>query len=586
MKTFITGIFVCLLCTLVTANTRKADRLFEKWQYAEAAQLYQKEADKHPSAEVYDKLGQCYQKMFRFREAATAYDKVKSYGDNYSRTTFYLDYGLVLKANGRYDEARDAFNKYDSLAPSDMRGKFYATSCDTVISDNKKQVAVTASSVTAINDRNDAFSPALYNGGIVYAANSPAAKGNKTFPWDGKGYLDLYYAKRGNSDTDFNSAGPFNTVGINTKYHDGPATFSKNGDTIYFNRVSRDLKGREKRTIGVEHAKIYWAVQKDGKWSDPEPFAYNSDSYAVFTPYLTPDGSRLYFASDMPGGMGETDIYYCTRNGDGWSAPVNAGPNVNTFGREQFPTVDSAGDLYFASDAYMGYGGLDICVSRKSGDGFEKGQVLKAPLNSASNDYGLVFVKDDQVGYFSTERNGNGDADIYYFNLPADSIPCPISTETYVIGYECNPKKPDIVAEVIDSSVYLHPSIDLSHLGIGPVYFDFDKSNIRPDAATRLDSIASMLRAHPDWDIILSGGADCRGSSEYNMALSQRRAESAKSYLSNKGISASRMKTQAFGESKLVNRCTDGVDCTEAQHQLNRRVESKVSQGSNPVGSR
>jgi outer membrane protein OmpA-like peptidoglycan-associated protein len=132
----------------------------------------------------------------------------------------------------------------------------------------------------------------------------------------------------------------------------------------------------------------------------------------------------------------------------------------------------------------------------------------------------------------------------------------------------------------------LHPATDLTKLRIGPVYFDFDKSNIRSDAARELDSIANMLQAHPDWDILLSGNADCRGSSEYNMALSQRRAESAKLYLSNKGISTNRMRTQAFGESKLVNHCSDGVSCSEAEHQLNRRVESKLSQRNTSVGLR
>ncbi|CAN5914580.1 hypothetical protein BH11BAC7_BH11BAC7_27470 [soil metagenome] len=577
MKTFITTALL-FTCLMAFGQTKKADRLFDKWEYSEAAKLYEDAVKKDASADNYYKLGQCYQKMFRFQEAAAAYDKVNASG-NFSQADFYLNYGLVLKSNERYTDAREAFVKYNNMAPGDPRGTLYMNSCDVVLDDLAKPMGVTVTNVESINNSDAAFSPALYDGGIVYASNS-SSTGSKTFAWTGKKFLDLSYAKRGSTDTDFGTSSTFNSGDINNKYHDGPASFTKNADTVYFNRVSRELKGEQKRTNGVERSKIYYAVKKDGKWSDAKPFDYNSDSYAVFTPFVSADGSRLYFASDMAGGLGETDIYYCVRQGNSWSAPVNMGNEVNTFGREQFPSLDAEGNLYFASDGYMGYGGLDICVSKLVGGKFQHGEVLKSPINSASNDFGIMFLKSEKSGYVSSDRiTGKGDADIYYFDLDRDSIPCEVNTTLYVMGFEC-PKKVEVAEMRVDSLtpvVVLDQGIDQLQMGIRPIYFDFDKSDIRMDAVKDIDNVVTILKAHPGWDVQVNGNADSRGASEYNIALSQRRANAAVKYLSSKGIKASRISSKAFGESQLQNNCSDGVECSEAEHQQNRRVEFKLT---------
>jgi outer membrane protein OmpA-like peptidoglycan-associated protein len=583
MKTIITTAIAFFICSVTfgqikstdMGHTKKADRLFDKWEYYEAAKEYEDVAKDNPSPDVYYKLGQCYQKMFRFQEAVDAYDKVNSYG-SFNQPDFYLNYGLVLKANGRYDDARAAFMKYDSMASNDSRGKFYANSCDVVLDDLQKPMPVTVSNVESINTSDAAFGAAMYDGGIVFASNSASSTGHKTFPWTGKSYLDLVYAKRGSSDTEFSGTSSF-AGEVNENYHDGPASFTKNYDTIYFSRVSRELKGSEKRTLKVERSKIYYSVLKDGKWSEEKPFTFNNDSFGVFTPYVSSDGTRLYFASDMPGGMGQTDIYYCVKDGQGWSKPINVGPAVNTFGREQFPSLDAEGNLYFASDGYMGYGGLDMCVSKIAGGSFQHAEVLKAPLNSPDNEYGITFLKSQKSGYISSARKeGKGDADIYYFNLEKDSLPCEVNTTNYVIGFEC-PKKEE-VAEAHNDSIKPVTVVDnnLAGLLILPVYFDFDKSDIRPDAINNLDSVIRIMKAHPGWNMKISGNADCRGSNEYNIALSQRRANSVVKYLSARGISTSRLQTMAYGESKLVNHCSDGVPCSEGEHQQNRRVEFTV----------
>ncbi len=576
MKTFSTIVVAFFICTLAFGQTKKADRLFEKWEYAAAAEKYEAAVKKDPSPENYYRLGQCYQEMFLYREAINAYDKVNAAGA-FGQADFYLNYGLMLKSNERYNEAREAFSKYSNLAPNDARGKMYMNSCDVVLDDLAKPVGVTVTNLS-MNNADAAFSPVVYDGGIVYASNAPVSTGGKEFKWTGKSYLDLFYAKRGSSDTEFDKGGKIDSK-VNTKYHDGPASFTKNGDTMYFNRVSKDLKGAEKRTLGIERSKIYSAVKKDGEWTEIESFKYNSNAYGMLTPFVTVDGSRLYFASDMPGGMGETDIYYCVREGNGWSAPINVGANVNTLGREQFPTVDADGNLYFSSTGYMGYGGLDICIAQLLNGSFQSARVLKAPLNSSGNDYGMAFLKSGKSGYLSSNRlTGMGDADIYYFNIDKDSLPCEVNTTIYVIGFEC-PKKEEVAeAEPIDSlTSVVVVDVNPSGMIINPIYFDFDKSDIRNDAVSSLDNVASIMKAHPEWYLQVSGNADARGSSEYNVALSQRRANAAVKYLASKGISTSRIKTQAYGESKLKNGCSDGVDCSEAEQQLNRRVEFTLS---------
>lgn len=591
MKTFITTILVLFLATVSVAQEKKADRLFNKWQYADAAKLYEEAVKKNPSPDLYYKLGYCYQKMFLYKEAVNAYDQVNngtSAGtSSYSNPEFYFNYGLMLKANARYEDAKTAFLTYIDKAPNDPRGKFYLASCDVVLDDLKKPMGVTVTNLASFNTPDAAFLPTKYKHGIVYASNAASSTGKKTFPWNDKSYLDMRYAERDStSDTTLTDGKPFDADRFNTQYHDGPATFTKNYDTIYFNRVMRSLKGEKKRTIGVEHSKIFYAtLDKDGKWSEEKPFILNNDSFGVFTPYVTPDGQRIYFASDMPGGMGETDIYYCVREGDKWGRPINLGSNVNTWGREQYPSLDDDGNLYFASDGYMGYGGLDIVVSRMVYGGFQKGEVLKAPLNSPGNDYGIMFLKNKIAGYLSSSREGGkGDADIYYFNLEQDSLPCEVNTSIYVIGFQCKPK--ELVAKQ-DSLTVTPTQPSLSNILILPIYYDFDKSDIRPDAAQRLDSIINLMKQHPDWNLEVAGNADCRGSDQYNLALSQRRADAAIRYVAQHGIDKRRLTTKANGESQPVNRCVDGVECSEAEHQQNRRVEfTLILHTSGPVSTR
>jgi outer membrane protein OmpA-like peptidoglycan-associated protein len=570
-----------LISVFASAQTKKADSLFAKWNYFKAAQLYAKTADKKPSQDIYFHLGQCYQKMCRYKEAVAAYDKANAFGHN-ANAAFYLNYGLMLKTSERYADAKVAFSMYSSMMPSDAKGQFYLSSCDVVTDDKKNELPITIKAVSALNSNAADLCPVIYKDGIVFISSRKAdGHGSKIYGWDGENYLDIFYAKKGGNDTNFGKAAPIEGKPINKKYHNGPVCFSKNFDTIYFDRVSKELRGKEKKTLNIETIKIYSAVYKDGKWSDLKPFQCNNDTFSVATPYLTRDGSKIYFSSNRPGGYGGDDIYYCTRQGTGWSKPINMGPNINTFGDEKFPAMDSNGDFYFSSDGYKGYGGMDICVSKNTNGTYGQASVMKAPFNSADNDYGITFTKSGRIGYLSSNRNtGTGDEKIYHFDLDQDNLDCPAVTSAYVIGYNCPAKAKPIV--VLNDTTTPTPVLSKlpddrysvrSEKAIMPIHFDYDKAIIRNDAAKTLDSIVLILRRNPKLSLNVNGYCDARGTLPYNQILSNQRSVAAVNYIISKGIDKKRMFPKGYGKTNFVNRCLDGVSCSDNEQEQNRRVE-------------
>lgn len=572
MKRIITLTAIFLIGTIAIAQPKKADRLFARWDYFEAAKLYEKEAERKSTQDVNYKLGQCYQKMRKYPEAKLAYDKVNAAG-SYADAGFYYKYGMVLKNNEQYTDAIEAFKTYQRMQPGDERAALYISSCEIATQEKETDLPIDVKTVSTLNTEYAAFSPVLYKDGLVFASSQKNGQHTKTYGWTGAAYPDLYYAEKSGNVLEFKEAKHFDGL-VDDKYSDGPATFSKNFDTIYFNRVTKDLKGAEKRTLNIETNKIYMATRKDDKWENLQAFPYNNDSFSVATPFLTKEGSRIYFSSDMEGGYGMADIYYCYKTGSGWSKPINVGPTVNTFGNEKFPSMDADGNFYFASDGYKGYGSLDICVSKNANGNFEQAQVLKTPLNSAGDDYGITFVETGRSGYISSIRKeGQGDADIFYFSL--ENVDCIDYVSSYVIGYKCEPKvvEPvvivplDTMRPITNTDMSIEKIIDLQ------IFFDFDRSFIRGDEKQKIDSVYRFMQHNPGLEVEINAHADSRGTDSYNVALSTRRANTTIQYLASKRISGTRMKPKAYGESKLANSCSDEVVCSEDKHQLNRRVQ-------------
>jgi outer membrane protein OmpA-like peptidoglycan-associated protein len=404
--------------------------------------------------------------------------------------------------------------------------------------------------------------------------------------------------------------------------------------------VHKDKVKKENNSIRTHLLKIFYAKRKDGKWEKLTPFFLNSDEYSVGHPALSPDGNTLLFVSDMKGGYGGTDIYSCTREGEKWSDPKNLGNVINTFGNEMFPFIADNGDLYFTSDGHPGFGGLDIFVSRMVDGKWTTPKNLGLPLNSSYDDFSFAEYKNTWKGLFCSNRpDGKGSDDIYCFHrLPVEPpkivppvpppdmvsgcvkdktthepIPgamvflldnesgkilviktnlngcfkTPVKKGTHYLakamqnGYiaDCLPFSFDIALTQADLSIPRDLLLDKLAVNrkfkLENIYYDFDKWNIRKDAEPSLNNLVTIMKENPI-TVELGSHTDSRGSDEYNIRLSQHRAESAVQYIVSKGIEPSRITAHGYGETQLVNKCSNGVPCTEAEHQANRRTEFKV----------
>ncbi|HPX44673.1 MAG TPA: PKD domain-containing protein [Bacteroidales bacterium] len=258
----------------------------------------------------------------------------------------------------------------------------------------------------------DEFSPVYYKDGLVFCSNMSRSLVKNYLTTDDKGLLNIVFA-----DT-LNWKVRLFARELRTMFNDGPASFSRNGDTVYFSRNIRTDVNRDDASPRNKLG-IFTSVLEDGTWGKILDFRFNNEYYNITTPFISPDGKRLFFAADNPEGMGGTDIYYCDWKGDYWDDPVNMGPEVNTKGNESYPTVNSEGGVFFSSDGHPGLGGKDIFYTRQADDGKWLPPVhLNAPVNSKYDDFSLVADPMMNSGYFATNREGT--VDIYKFrtNVP------------------------------------------------------------------------------------------------------------------------------------------------------------------------
>ena len=439
----------------------------------------------------------------------------------------------------------------------------------------------------------------------------------------------------------FNNPEPY-TLSYNQYWHDGPASFNQDFTEIFINRtlLNKDPGKKDPERIRTHLLKIFTSVFKDEKWSKPEPFFLNSNGFSVGHPALASDGKTLFFVSDMPGGYGGTDILFCMREGGKWTKPKNLGAMVNTFGNEMFPFISSNGDLFFASDGLPGFGGLDLFFTRQVNGKWISPINLGQQVNSSYDDFSLATNDNGKTGFFSSNRpGGSGSDDIYHFTPTPPLAPIPPIPPPYISGcvknkstlepipdatiffldevrgqvliiktdesgcfrilfekgrrYACKAMKtsyiPDCLSFRFDA---MDPQIELTlprdllldrlemnkRYTLENIFYDFDKWDIRPDAEPSLNNLVRIMKENPV-TIELGSHTDCRGSEEYNRVLSQKRAESAVSYIVKQGIDPSRIIAKGYGKSMLINRCNcmGGIECTEAEHQANRRTEFRIT---------
>ncbi|SDS30754.1 OmpA family protein [Christiangramia echinicola] len=612
------SLFLILLCCSLSMQAqsgkqKKADRLYQNFAYLEATDVYKELIEKEYNVTYNStKLGDTYM-MLRSPENAVFY-----YGDVIQDTAispeYYYKYAQALRGVKRYDESREWLQKYlNSGRGSDeikemIEKSEYHTNATYKLESADFNTEVSDFGVFVKDDQ-------VY---FVSARAQDTEVKKKTYSWNEEPFLDIYVLDKG--------SGSVTPIGgeVNTKLHDGPVVISPDGNTMYFTRNNYlDNKEGKRDKDKTNHLKLYVATKSGNGWASVKELAFNSNEYSVGHPSLSPDGKTLYFASDMPNGMGGTDIYKASVDSLGnFGEPENLGEPVNTEFDETFPFMDTDGTLYFSSNGHAGLGLFDIFRMTEE-DGVEN---LGEPVNSNMDDFAYFQVADSREGYISTNRDGGSD-NIYVFNKlnplvlkgqVTDAVNGnPISAATIRImndgeqiafletdeegNYEteiARDKSFPIEAKEIkyetfegelstmdsddtdemEYNIQLNPVKDVEYLAeIDNIYFDFDKSNIRPDAAKELDKLITLMQdEYPDLVIEIGSHTDRRGSNAYNEKLAERRAKSTRDYLVENGVAEERIvEFKGYGETKPAIDCDR---CSEDDHQLNRRSMFSVVQ--------
>lgn len=592
---------------------KKADRLYNDLAYFEAVEVYKELIENEYNAvDNKQKLADSYLQLRSPENAVFYYEDIINEPD--ISPEYYYKYAQALRAVKRYDESREWVEKY--LASN---GKSRAA--QNMLEENEKEINTTYKLEEA--EFNSEFSDfgAFEREGEMYIV-SARAEGvpvkKRVYSWTGEPFLDIYEV---NPETNEVMA-----VGgdVNTKLHDGPAVISPDGNTMYFTRNNyfNNREGKRDKNA-TNHLKIYKASLSGNSWGNVTELAINHDEYSVGHPALSPDGKTLYFTSDMPGGFGGTDIYKVEINGESLGEPENLGQNINTEQDESFPFVDEDGMLYFSSNGHGGFGFFDIFRVDQNETNAEV-ENLGEPVNSNLDDFAFFKSSGENTGYISSNRAGNDN--IYGFNQlnplvlkgkvtdaindePIESATIRIFDENeeqvaflttdedgnYRSEVERNKELPLEAKQIeyeeftttidtrnsdeleeMEYNISLQPVEDVEYLAeIDNIYFDFDKSNIRDDAARELDKLIDlMLNKYPDLVIEIGAHTDFRGSEQYNERLAERRAESTRQYLIDNGIEEDRIyAATGYGEREPAIDCER---CSKEEHQLNRRSMFKV----------
>lgn len=635
------NLFVIILVALVTqvglaqyGAQKRADYYFGQFAYAKAIPEYERmiEGDFNTNY-AHQRLAECYLLMRDFKNAIPHFERIIN--STSIPTDYYFKYGMALYSAGKIKEAEKWLKKYKKYNKNDGRVKRFLKdgSLASVVFNSRERYQI---DTVNFNSSESDFG-AYVNGEYIYFASSRREQvEGDTYGWNEEPWLDLFMVKE-----DVPSSLPIPLPGnVNSKFHESSLMYTtdyKKDTVIYFTRNNYFNK---KEVYGMDqylNLKIFRAQKNDdGEWLVNKSLPMNSDHYSTGHPYISPDGSRLYYTSDRPGGYGGTDIYYSEIHERGRiGKPINAGPVVNTEGNEMFPYINTEGQLFFSSDGHVGFGQLDIYSTVMDEEGLIIDVInLGKPVNSESDDFGFFAHEDGIDGYISSNREGGrGSDDIYKFkftpelalegyvtdginNMALDNVAITLRDQnsgelvgeaiTDEYGYyrmyinrnqnymieavrKTHPKKNvyfnsyslPLTTKLMRQDIVLEPVMDVKILaGLNKIYFDFNKSHIRPDAALELDKVVKLMTVtYPDMIIKLESHTDPVGSHAYNDRLSEARAKSTYEYLIQNGVGVDQIVSyKGFGERMLVNDCTSKRDCSDEKLELNRRTEFPIIQ--------
>ncbi|MEM1003076.1 MAG: OmpA family protein, partial [Bacteroidota bacterium] len=476
-------------------------------------------------------------------------------------------------------------------------------------------------------DKTAAFSAHVKNDELIFA--SPASNAIKKYKWNDQPYLDLFKGTLSDENT-LDSIVPYSNQ-LNSKSHESSVAITKNGQTIYFSRT--DPERHRIDGINVATVKIYKATWNGNDWDEIEMLPFSSDFYSVQHPVLNSEENRLYFSSDMPESIGSFDIYYVDiLGGDSFSDPINLGPTINTEYREQYPFVDTDNTLYFSSNGHVGFGGLDIFLSKWDKNSYLTPLNLGEIMNSSRDDFAYTHGRNDEEGFLSSNRGGvdqiyrfereSKDREYVIQGLVLDVNSQIILPETQVTLYDENgstiatvisdqfgryelPTKPnkfysleafkplyipsresfntndsgditfniELEIESYDDAedIVIEKEDGYTYIELENIYFDYNRWEIKPEAARTLDVLVDLLNKYPRMEIELGAHTDSRATPSYNLALSQKRADAAMDYIVSKGVELRRIQAKGYGETQPLVDCGD--KCSDVEYSINRRCE-------------
>ena len=632
----IIAILMIMNLSFVLGQEKKLERAnseFEDYAYVDAIAGYERLVEEGYSDEnIFKQLGNANYANARYESAAEWYGRLVKLENADVDVDYYYRYAQSLKSLGDYEGSDYWMEKFEAKKGGDQRVKNFVEKEDYLdrIKQNSGRYDIKSLDInSAVSD----FAPSFHGEELVFStARDTGFVSRRIHEWNNGAFLNLYKAPL-SEDNQLGTPKKLSKT-LNTRTHESSSIFTKDGNTMYFTRNNSKNKKFTRDKEGISRLKLYRSTFIDGEWQQAVELPFNSDDYSVAHPALSEDGKTLYFSSDMPGTLGASDIFMVALNDDGsFGTIANLGKTINTEGRESFPFVAN-NVLYFSSDGHPGLGGLDVYGTSLDG---ENNPILNLgePLNSKQDDFSYI-INSEGKGYFASNREGGkGDDDIYGFteteplifdcisnivgvvrninngDLVAgasvavmDANGKVISTTTsdkngsFTTSFKCEGDSFSAVGTKDEfkegkASFQLNKTMEnnnvelllapievvakkgtnLKMLNILPIYFDLDKSKIRPDAALELQKVIDYMKRFPVVNIAIGSYTDSRDTKAYNERLSERRAKATLEYLVEKGIDRNRLTAKGYGESQLVNRCADGVSCSDAEHQENRRSE-------------
>ena len=577
-------------------------------EYFEAAAIYRKVYTKTPPAKrdlrgyIAFRMAECNRLINNTPRATSAYMNALRY--KYPDSIVNLRLGQMYQKSGRYGEAIKYYNDYLLAEPGSVLAFNGVAGCEEAVKWKQAPTRYTVRRMEKFNSRRSEFSPMLYGEKYdqLYFASSRTPKGA------GKDKEETNSAITGQRNNDFflvkqDETGAWQAPveledEVNTEFDEGTPSFSKDRNTMYYTYCAQDPEGP--RT-----SEIYVSSRSSAKWGKGTRANIVKDSVtALGHPSISPDGKYLYFVSDAVGGYGGKDLFRARVMGNDFGPMENLGPDINTPGDEMFPYVRDSVTLYFASDGHPGMGGLDLFKATLDSTGKWNVENMKAPINSAGDDFGITFAGDKESGFFSSNRNdARGYDHLYSFELPVITIfiegivsdvdENPIEDATVrIVGrdglnekvlakkdgkYKVELERDIRYVMMASARGYLNQNFELKTgpeeknetyivdfflspiskpVVIENIFYDFDKATLRPESKKALDEMIKMLNDNPNVTIELGAHTDRKGSEQYNERLAQRRAQSVVDYLIAGGIAQDRLEAKGYGESvpKTINK--------------------------------